>query len=118
MSHPFLDDLADDVTLISSILRAPVTGREQVQTVVHAGGTQYADQTPTFLGTLEGRTFFEYTAKLHSGLIATGLVGMRRNGDNKITELNITFSPLGAVLEMAAGVKAALSGQVASTLFI
>lgn len=118
MSHPFLDDLADDVTLISSILRGPVTGRAQVQTIVHAGGAQYATQEPTFLGTLNGRTFFEYSAELHSGLVATGLVGMRRNADNKITELNIAFSPLGAVVEMAEGVKASLSGQVAPGLFI
>jgi hypothetical protein len=116
--HPFLDDLAEDVTLVSSILREPVHGRALVTAIVKAGGSQYRDQVPQFLGHIDDRTFFEYTVTLHSGVAATGLVSIQRDGTKAVTGLNITFSPLGAVLEMSAGVAQTLDGQFAPSLFL
>jgi len=103
--HPFLDDLAEEVTLISSVLRQPVMGRDLVRKVVKAGGSQYADQTPRFLGSVGGRTFFEYDVTLSGGEAARGLVAIGRNNDGEVIDLNITFSPLGAVLTIAEGIR-------------
>lgn len=99
--HPFLDDLADDVVLHTSILPAPVSGRAEVLRVVKAGGSLYRRQTPTFLGNIEGRGIFEYDIELTDGTTARGLVSMVRNDSGEVTRLHITFSPLGAVLAMA-----------------
>ena len=99
--HPFLDDLAEGVTLISSVLRRPVSGRDAVREVVKAAGSHYRRQTPRFLGTLGVRTFFEYEAELADGSTATGLVAITKDEAGAVTALNITFSPLGAVLAIA-----------------
>lgn len=48
--HPFLDDLTAEAELISSVLRGPVIGREEIRRVVDAVGTFYVEQTPTFYG--------------------------------------------------------------------
>ena len=99
--HPFLDDLADNVVLHSSILPAPVSGRAAVLRVVKAGGSLYRRQIPTFLGNIEGRGIFEYDIELTDGTMARGLVSMVRNGTGDVTHLHIAFSPLGAVRAMA-----------------
>ena len=116
--HPFLDDLAEDVTLVSSVLRRSVAGRELVIKVVKAGGSQYVDQTPRFLGGVEGRTFFEYDVTLVTGEKAQGLVAIGRNDIGEVTDLNITFSPLGAVLSIAEGMRAILVGDLGSDALI
>lgn len=99
--HPFLDDLADQVVLHTSILPAPVSGRAEVLRVVKAGGSLYRQQIPTFLGNIEGRGIFEYDVELTDGTTARGLVSMVRDASGAVTQLHITFSPLGAVLAMA-----------------
>ena len=116
--HLFLDDLADNVTLVSSILRQPVAGRSAVRQVVKAAASLYLQQSPRFLGTVDGRTFFEYDVALAGGAIASGLVSIERNDNNEVSELHIAFSPLGAVLALAAGVQGLLSAEFAPALFI
>ena len=110
--HPFLDDLAENVILNSSILRQPAAGRVLVLKVVKAASSLYLNQTPNFLGSVEGRTFFEYEVDLASGKKAAGLVSIRRNDAGEVTELNVTFSPLGSVLSLAAGIKDILSPEL------
>ena len=36
--HPFLDDLTTDAELVSSVLRGPVTGRDEIRLAVNAVG--------------------------------------------------------------------------------
>lgn len=115
--HPFLDDLAEDVTLVSSILRKPVTGRDAVLKIVKAGGSIYLNQTPTFLGTVEDRTLFEYTFDLAEGPSSQGMVSIRKNSDGDVTHLNIAFSPIDAVLNLAEGVKNIVSKDFGPDLF-
>lgn len=116
--HPFIDDLAEDVVLLSSILRRPLSGRAQVLKAVKAGGSLYANQTQKFLGSIEGRTFFEYEVDLADEKKTTGLVSIDRNEKGEVTHLNITFSPLGSVLSLATGVRDILAADFDSSLFI
>jgi hypothetical protein len=116
--HPFLNDLAEDVVLIASVLRQPVTGREQVREVVKAGGSLYITQTPRFLGSVGQRTYFEYEVTLAEGLTAAGLVSIHRDTAGQVTELNIAFSPLGAVLAIAAGLRDRLGADRDPALFL
>ncbi|WP_250470154.1 MULTISPECIES: hypothetical protein [unclassified Caballeronia] len=116
--HPFIEDLGDGVTLESSILRKTIRGKELVLKVVKAGATQYATQTPRFLGSMGERSFFEYDANLVDGRSAVGLVSILRNRAGEVTNLNITFSPLDAVLSIAAGVRDKLSHELGAELFL
>jgi hypothetical protein len=110
--HPFLDDLADDVELVSSILYLPVRGRAAVLEVVKAGARQYASQTPRSLDHAGERSYFEYDYTLKNGMRGVGLVSIRRGEAGKVTALNIAFSPLDAVTALAAAVRAELGDNV------
>jgi len=116
--HPFLDDLADDVVLISSVLRRQVAGRDAVLKVVKSGASQYAKQSPTFLGDVGDRTYFEYDVTLRDGLEGTGLVSIRRDARRKVTGLEIAFSPLAVVLSIAAGARDQLAAELGDDLFL
>ena len=116
--HPFIEDLADDVVLVSSVLRRTVHGRDLVLKVVKAGASQYAAQKPRFLGSLGERSYFEYDVDLVGGSDAVGLVSILRDGDGTVTHLNIAFSPLGSVLSIAAGVRDELSAELGADLFL
>lgn len=116
--HPFLEDLGEDVTLVSSILRRPVRGRDMVLKVVKAGASQYTSQTPRFLGHLGPRSYFEYEVDLVGGGKASGLVAIRRDDAGKVSNLHIAFSPLGSVLAIAAKVRDQLAAELGSDLFL
>ena len=116
--HPFLDDLAEDVVLTSSVLRATVAGRDHVARSVKAGSSLYRSQTPTFLGTVEDHGLFEYDIGLDGGVPASGLVSFRRNEAGKVTHLHISFSPLGAVLSIAAALRDQLADDLGEDLFL
>jgi hypothetical protein len=116
--HPFLDDLADDVVLSSSVLRRQISGRDAVLKVVRSGASQYAKQAPTFLGDVGDRSYFEYALTLHDGAEGTGLVSIRRNAERKVIGLEIAFSPLGVVLSIAAGARNQLAGEFDADLFL
>ena len=116
--HPFLDDLAEDVILTSSVLRSSVTGRDRVTHIVKTGGGLYRRQTPTFLGHVEDRGLFEYDFELDDVVEASGLVSFRRDGRGEITHLHIAFSPLGAVLSIATSLREQLAAEFGSELFL
>jgi len=116
--HPFLDDLTDDVTLVASVLRHEVSGKENVLKVVKAGAAQYRSQTPTSLKDINDRRYFEYVVELDGGLRADGLVSIVRNAEGGVTHLHIAFSPLDAVLSIAAGVKETLSADFDEDIFL
>lgn len=116
--HPFLDDLADDVVLVSSVLRQPVRGRATVLKVVKAGAAQYARQSAKFLDTVDHRSYFDYDITLHDGQQGSGLVAIHRDPAGKVVTLHIAFSPLPAVWSIAAGVRDALAGELDAALFL
>lgn len=116
--HPFLDDLTDDAELISSVLRGPVTGRNEIRLVVNAVGTFYASQMPTFLQTVGPRLFLEYEAVLTSGESLSAVVVVDHNPDGSVPRVSVRMSPLGAVLSLATHLRESLSEQVPESLFL
>jgi hypothetical protein len=62
--HPFLDDLTPDAELASTLLRKPVSGRENVKKVVEAVGSFYKSQAPTFFEAAGTRKLLRYGATL------------------------------------------------------
>lgn len=116
--HPFLDDLTADAELISSVLRGPVTGRDQIRIVVDAVGTLYASQAPTFLQTVGSRLFLEYAATLTSGESLSATVVVDHNPDGSVPRVSVRMSPLGAVLSLATHLRESLSKQLSQDLFL
>ncbi|MBB3136987.1 hypothetical protein FHS26_004745 [Rhizobium pisi] len=116
--HPFLDDLANDAELISSVLRGPVVGRDEIRRVVDAVGTFYAKQTPTFMEIVGSRTLLEYEAILTSGERLNAAVIIDRDPDGFIPRVSVRMAPVDAVVSLAGHLKSALSGQLPEQLFL
>lgn len=116
--HPFLDDLTVDAELTSSVLRGPVTGRDEIRLAVDAVGTFYASQTPTFLQTVGSRLFLEYEAVLTNGERLNAVVVVDHNPDGSVPRVSVRMSPLGAVLSLATSLQGALSQQLPESLFL
>lgn len=116
--HPFLDDLTTDAELVSSVLRGPVTGRDEIRLAVNAVGTFYASQTLTFLQTVGSRLFLEYEAVLTRGESLSAVVVVDHNSDGSVSRVSVRMSPLDAVLTLAAHLREALSKQLPENLFV
>jgi hypothetical protein len=116
--HPFLDDLTEDAELTSSVLRAPVFGRDDIRLVVDSVGAFYATQTPTFLQEAGSRLFLEYDAVLTNGESLSATVVAERNPDGSVPRVSVRMSALGAVLSLAAHVRGALSKQLPDGIFL
>lgn len=116
--HPFLDDLRTDAELVSSVLRGPVVGRDQIRLAINAVGAFYASQTPTYLKADGARLFLEYEAVLTSGERLSATVVVDHDPDGAATRVSVRMSPLGGVLALAAHLRAALSKQLPESLFL
>ncbi|CAI8698220.1 hypothetical protein C5615_36625 [Burkholderia cepacia] len=116
--HPFLDDLTTDAELVSSVLRGPVSGRDEIRLAVNAVGTFYASQTPTFAQTVGSRLFLEYEAVLTSGENLSAVVVVDHNSDGSVPRVSVRMSPLDAVLTLAGHLREALSKQLPENLFL
>ncbi|MFP4896205.1 hypothetical protein [Paraburkholderia sp. EG304] len=116
--HPFLDDLTADAVLVSSVLRAPVIGRDEIRSAVETVGTFYVSQTPTFLHTVGSRLLLEYEAVLTSGEKLNAVVVVDRNADGSVPRVSVRMSPLGAVLTLATHLREALSKQLPERVFL
>jgi hypothetical protein len=116
--HPFLDDLANDAELISSVLRGPVVGRDEIRRVVDAVGAFYGEQTPTFMEIVGSRTLLEYEAILTSGERLNAAVIIDREPDGSIPRVSVRMAPVDAVVSLAGHLKRALSGQLPKQLFL
>jgi len=116
--HPFLDDLTTDAELVSSVLRGPVSGRDEIRLAVNAVGTFYASQTPTFVQAVGSRLFLEYEAVLTSGENLSAVVVVDHNSDGSVPRVSVRMSPLDAVLTLAAHLREALSKQLPENLFL
>ena len=100
--HPFLDDLAADVVLTSSVLAAPVVGREEVRRVVREVSGLYTAQRPLARDVLGSRSVLEYEADLVGGHTVRGLVVMDRDAEGDVSAISINFSPFHGVVSIAA----------------
>ena len=116
--HPFLDDLTADAVLVSSPLRGPVIGRDEIRLAVAAVGSFYASQTPTFLQSVGSRLFLEYEALLTNGEKLTAIVVVDHNPDGSVPRVSVRMSPLGAELSLAAHLREALSKRLPEHLFL
>jgi hypothetical protein len=116
--HPFLDDLTVDAELISSVLRGPVVGRDDIRLAVDAVGTFYTSQTPVFLQTVGSRLFLEYEAVLTSGEHLSAVVVVDHNPDGSVPRVSVRMSPLGSVLSLASSLRDTLSTRLPGSLFL
>lgn len=115
--HPFLDDLADDAELRGTVLRRPVSGRDNIKRLVETVGTLYASQTPTFYGAIGHRHFLQYKATLRTGLDLEAVGVIERDETGLVRRVTITFAPLDAAVSLSAGLGGIVGEEFGDDLF-
>jgi len=110
--HPFLDDLSENVVLISNAFDGTVQGRDAVLGIVKAGASIYLAQKPTFLKRVdESRSLFQYDADLEGGRRAECVVVIHWNAENQVSKLHISFAPAGAAQSFSTRLAEKLDSQ-------
>jgi hypothetical protein len=99
--HPFLDDLTEDAVLSSTLLRRPMSGRENIKSVIAAVGALYQTQTPKFFGTIENRALLQYEAVLVDGQAIRGVAVIEHNSDGSVPRVSVTFEPLDSAMHLS-----------------
>jgi hypothetical protein len=95
---PWLDDLADDVTMEAAVLNGIVQGAEAVRTLLAYARTLYEYQEFTFAGEYGEHGFIEdYTSQVRGEPIGNIAV-ITRNAAGQTQRIVINHRPLRAVL--------------------
>jgi hypothetical protein len=116
--HPFLDDLTPDAEMTSTVLRRPVSGRENIKKFVGIVATLYKSQTPIFLETVGPRSFLQYKAVLTNGMSLTGVAIIERNADGGVQNVSVTMHPLGPALSLSGQLGALLNNDLGEGLLL
>ena len=116
-STAFGATFAEDVVLEASVLRRPVTGREQVARVLDAAGGIYESLTFTNQVSDGDRAYLEWEAVGLGGVAMRGVTVLIRNSDGLITGAAIHHRPLDAALTFSAEVARRTSGVVEADFF-
>ena len=116
--HPFLDDLTPDAELTGSILRRPISGRENIKKLVGAVATLYKSQTPVVLETVGTRSFLQYEAVLTNGMSLTGVAVIERSADGGVHHVSVTMHSLGSVLSLSGQLGALIKSELGEGLLL
>jgi len=118
LSPPWLNQLAPDALLISSVLNRPLQGRDAIIKVVQTAGGLYESHSVVFQGTLGERELVEYDARAFGGSNLHGVLTLSRNPTGDIIEVGIHHGPLGAVNRLSAALKETLATEIGVDYFL
>ncbi len=116
--HPFLDDLTPDAEFTGTVLRRPISGRENIKKFIGTVATLYRSQTPVFLETAGSRSFLQYEAVLANGMPLTGVAVIDRNADGGVHQVSVTMHPLGPVLSLSGQLGALINNELGEGLLL
>jgi hypothetical protein len=116
--HPFLDDLTPDAEFTGTVLRRPISGRENIEKFIGTVATLYKSPTPVFLETVGSRSFLQYEAVLTNGMSLTGVAVIERNADGGVHHVSVTMHPLGPVLSLSGQLGALVKNDLGEDLLL
>jgi drug/metabolite transporter superfamily protein YnfA len=114
----WLNELAPNATLISSVLNRSLQGRDAVIKVVQAVGGLYEAHAVVFQATVGDRVLLEYDALAFGGMAVHGVVILNRNPVGEISEVSVHHSPVEAVNKLSAALKERLSADLGGEYFL
>lgn len=117
LTPAWLNQLAPNATMISSVLRRPLHGREAIIKVVQAAGGLYEMHTVAFNGQFADRELLEYDALAFGGLPVHGVLTLTRNTSGEIVDVGIHHGPLSAVNRLSAALKGILGADLGAEYF-
>jgi hypothetical protein len=116
--HPFLDDLTPDAEFTGTVLRRPISGRENIKKFIGTVAALYKSHTQAFLETVGSRSFLQYEAVLTNGMSLTGVAVIERNADGGVHHVSVTQHPLGSVLSLSGQFGALLNNELGEGLLL
>ncbi|KFE50692.1 hypothetical protein [Pseudomonas syringae] len=118
LSPPWLDELAPDAILISSVLNRSLRGRDSIIKVVQAVGGMYEAHSVIFRATFADRELLEYDALAFGGVAVHGVVILSKNPAGKISNVSVHHGPVEAVNKLSAALKQHLSAELGGDYFL
>jgi drug/metabolite transporter superfamily protein YnfA len=114
----WLNELAPNATLISSVLNRPLQSRDAVIKVIQAVGGLYEAHAVVFQAPVGDRILLEYDALAFGGVAVHGVVMLSRNPAGEISEVSVHHSPLEAVSKISAALRERLSAELGVDYFL
>lgn len=115
---PWLEDLADDVTIEGSLLDGAARGPEAVRSIVGTIRTLYERQDFNFAGPYRGDGWIEdYNARVRGEPIACVVVVVR-NADGQTTSVSANYRPRSSLLLLSRLVGEQLAGTPYASYFL
>jgi hypothetical protein len=116
--HPFLDDLTEDAVLTSTLLRRPVSGRDNIKKIIAAVGELYQSQTPKFFGRVESRALLQYEAVLVDGPTIHGVAVIEHRPDGSVPRVSVTFEPIDSAMHLSGRLGPMLKADIGEGYFL
>jgi ketosteroid isomerase-like protein len=113
----FAAAFSEDVTLEATALNRPITGRDNVKTVMAGASAIYESLQFTQQTTDGDRTYLEWQATGMGGQAMFGVTVLTTAEDGRIRHVAIHHRPLGALLLFSATLGDALDGTIDRSAF-
>lgn len=118
LSPPWLDELAPNAILISSVLNRSLRGRDSIIKVVQTVAGMYEAHSVLFHATFADRELIEYEALAFGGVDVHGVVILSRNKGGDIFNVGVHHSPVEAVNKLSAALKERLISELGAEYFL
>lgn len=118
LTPPWLNQLAPDAIMISSVLERTVVGRDAIIKVIQAAGGLYEAHSVVFSASFGNRDLFEYDAQAFGNVAVHGMVTLTRSVAGAIIAVGVHHSPLGAVNKLSSALKEQLGTELGAEYFL
>jgi hypothetical protein len=117
LSPPWLNQLASDAIMISSVLERTVVGRDAIIKIIQAAGGLYEGISVVFNARFGDRELLEYDALAFGGVAVHGVVTFTRNASGEIVAVGVHHGPLSAVNKLSLALKELLVTELGAEYF-
>lgn len=114
----FADEFADDVVLDGSTLAKPITGKQQVATVLATASSIYESLQFTAEAQDASTTYLQWRATAFGGMEIKGVTVLERDAAGKIVAAAVHHRSLAAVLRFSAEIRDRLAGVIDGEHFL
>jgi hypothetical protein len=118
LSPAWLNQLAPDALMISSVLDRTVVGRDAIVKVIQAAGGLYDSHSIVFSAKFGDRELFEYDAVAFSDVALHGVVTLTRSSTGEIVAVGVHHGPLSAVDKLSSALKELLGTELGAEFFL
>ena len=118
LSPPWLNQLAPNAILISSVLERAVVGKYAIVKLIQAAGGLYEAHSVVFTASFGDRELFEYDALAFGDVAVHGVVTLTRSAAGEIIAVGVHHSPLSAVYKLSSALKGLLVEELGADYFL